>query len=46
MQQLTSGGKAFNNLTIAAGAVVELEDSLTVLGLFTNLGTFIRVLSS
>jgi hypothetical protein len=46
LQLLTSGGKAFNNLTIAAGAIVELEDSLTVLGLFTNLGTFLRVLSS
>jgi hypothetical protein len=39
-QQLTSGGKAFNNLTIAAGASVILEDDLGYLGVFTINGTF------
>jgi hypothetical protein len=39
-QQLTSGGKAFDNLTIAAGASVILEDNLTFTGTFTNNGTF------
>jgi len=38
-QQLTSGGKAFNNLTVAAGASVQLEDNLTISGVFTDLGT-------
>jgi hypothetical protein len=39
-QQLTSGGKAFNNLTIAVGASLQLEDDLTYLGNFINNGTF------
>ena len=40
-QLLTSGGKAFNNLTIAAGATMELEADVTISGVFTNDGTFI-----
>ena len=38
-QQLTSGGKSFYNLIIAAGSTVILEDDLTINGFFTNLGT-------
>jgi hypothetical protein len=41
LQQLTSGGKAFNNLTILAGATLKLDDNLTVLGVLTNDGTLI-----
>jgi hypothetical protein len=40
-QLLTSGGQAFNNLTISEGATVQLEDPLTVNGVFTNFGTLI-----
>ena len=43
IQQLTSGGKAFNNLTIAAGSTVKLDDNLIVNGIFTNDGTLIPV---
>ena len=38
-QQLNSGGKPFNNLSIYAGSVVELEADVTIVGTFLNLGT-------
>lgn len=40
VQQLTSGGKGFFNLTVAAGATLQLEDDLTYAGAFTLNGTF------
>jgi hypothetical protein len=39
-QQLNSGGKAFNNLTILAGSKLQLEADVTILGAFINDGTF------
>jgi Bacterial Ig domain len=38
-QLLTSGGSAFNNLTISAGSSVQLQDNLTVIDVLANLGT-------
>ncbi|HEX4794526.1 MAG TPA: FG-GAP-like repeat-containing protein [Humisphaera sp.] len=38
-QQLTSGGNSFYNLTILSGAVLELEDDLTIAHTFTNGGS-------
>jgi len=38
-QLLTSGGIAFNNLTISAGSSVQLQDNLTVIDVLANLGT-------
>jgi hypothetical protein len=38
-QLLTSGGNSFYNLTISSGAVLKLEDNLTILNTFTNNGT-------
>jgi fibronectin-binding autotransporter adhesin len=40
IQQLTSGGKSFYNLTIAVGASVILEADLTYAGAFIDNGTF------
>jgi hypothetical protein len=37
-QLLTSGGQAFNNLTISAGTTLELEADVTIHGAFTNYG--------
>jgi hypothetical protein len=45
IQQLTSGGQSFNNLTITAGSTVQVMDSLTVTGVLTNLGTLIPATS-
>ena len=39
-QQLTSGGKTFFKLTVAAGSDLVLEDDLNYNGTFTDLGTF------
>lgn len=38
-QQLTSGGKAFNNLTIAAGSTLQLDANVIVVGVFYDYGT-------
>jgi hypothetical protein len=41
-QLLQAGGSStFNNVTIAAGTSVELESNVTVVGVFTNLGSLI-----
>jgi hypothetical protein len=40
-QLLTSGGQAFNNLTIAAGATLELEADVTIHGVFDDFGVFL-----
>lgn len=39
VEQLTSGGNALDNLTINAGAVVQLQDNLTLTGTLTVNGT-------
>ena len=39
IQQLTSGGNVFYNLTISSGATLQLNDDLLVSHVFTNSGT-------